>query len=107
MHADRRAASIMTNIQEGHACLYSTALTMLEGYSYVIKPHFHNQDLVPKPIAVNLKSGKEFMINMPQLAKAKLVQQSAQLKQSTEQTKCPSSLSKKTNSTQQIQVVAT
>ena len=44
---------------------------------------------------------------MPQLAKAKLVQQSAQLKQSTEQTKCPSSLSKKTNSTQQIQVVAT
>ena len=61
-------ATTITDIQEGHSPLYSSALIMFGWWSYIIKPHFHNQDLVSKPIAANLQTGEEVMINVLQPA---------------------------------------
>ena len=45
--------------------LYSNAITCFGGRTYIIQPNFHNQDLVEKPLATNLDSGEELMINIP------------------------------------------
>ena len=65
MYAEKSHACTMTEIQEGRAPLYSTALTMFQGRSYVIKPNFHNNDLVQQPITTNLDSGNDMVINVP------------------------------------------
>ena len=54
----------------------------------MIRPNFHNQDLVSKPLATNLETGQELLINVPKVNQQQQANsKSAQLVQSTEDCK--------------------
>ena len=106
-YAERMSATTISDIQEGRSPLYASALIMFGGRCYIIRPHFHNQDLVSKPIAANLESGQELMINVPQSAQTQSVPETLQFRQSTEQKQCPAVVAQANNPPQKLQVVAT